>query len=189
MDTYKLDQGHWGICGFVAATQAAIQNGIDGVEMKASSYETLFPLIEKFCSENSDIKSELLDFSEVFGEVYKYESLGEVVNKMKGDQEMIKEVGIAMTANAMSRLCKSLGFSQYDFHGTTSTTSALDFKYKNTIYGLGQSASEGNFRYGLLHWVYVDSEGMIMTWGHKGTKKLVTDQGYDKITHYLPALT
>jgi hypothetical protein len=93
----------------------------------------------------------------------------------------------------MSRLCKNLGLTNSDFHGTTATTNTLNVEkipYANTIYGLGKKQG-GNFRYGLLHWIYVDSTGQIMTWGKKGdeAKEMIKAQGYDKITHYLPALT
>lgn len=188
MDVKNLDQGQWGVCGFVAAMQAAVRNGVGGAAMRDTSYDTLFPQIEKFCKANGDLQAELLSFSAVFGDVYKYNSLGDVVTAMQDDKAMVKEVGIAMTAKAMARLCKNLGFQQYDFHGTTATTNALDFQYKNAIYGLGRKNAKGNYRYGLLHWIYVDADGVIMTWGDKRSKSELVAQGYDKITHYLPGL-
>ncbi len=189
MNVQNLNQNNWGICGFVAAVQAAIQNNHgNGINMTGTSYDALFPLIKNFCSNNIDIQQELLNFSEVFGAIYTYNSLNDVVNTMTPDTHMDATVGIAMTANAMSRLCKNLGFRSYDFHGTTSTTNALKFDYRNTIYGLGKSTRTGNFRYGLLHWVYVDSGGKLMTWGDYGDITLLQSNGYDKVTHYLPAL-
>ncbi|MUH00113.1 hypothetical protein F7734_50715 [Scytonema sp. UIC 10036] len=194
MDVYQLDQGNWGVCGFVAAIQAAVVNKKSGVSLKESHKDTLYPVIENFCSSNKDIEKELLNFSDVFGKAFHYESINDVLNKMKGDALMTQEgIGIAMTAKGMSRLCKSLGLTNSDFHGTTATTNTLNvekFPYVNTIYGLGKKGG-GNFRYGLLHWIYVDSTGQIMTWGkkQKEAKENIKANGYDKITHYLPALT
>jgi hypothetical protein len=82
-----------------------------------------------------------------------------------------------------------LGFKDCNFIGTTSKTNALAFNYKNAIYGLGKKGQKGNYRCGLLHWVYVDAAGSIMSWGDFRTKADIEAEGYDKITHYLPALT
>lgn len=193
MKAYELDQGSWGVCGFVAAIQAACTNDLKRFTLESTTYETLLPCIEKFCLNNKDIEKELLEFSTIFGQDYSYQRIEDVVSKMKADQSMQEAgIGVAMTANAMSRLCKSLGFKNHDFHGTTPGTSALNlhnFPYKNTIYGLGKTKDKGNFRYGLLHWIYVDEEGRAMTWGEIGSDAVKElSQEYDKITHYIPAL-
>ena len=78
--------------------------------------------------------------------------LNEVLNKMRNDVAMTEQVGLAMTAAAVSQLCKGLGFANTDFHGTTATTNRLDLDklpYTNAIYGIGKSGA-GNYRYGLL---------------------------------------
>ena len=160
-------------------------------ELSLSSYEN-------FCLSNKDIEKELLDFSTIFGQDYSYQRIEGIVDEMRANRDMKrgakeKGIGVAMTANAMSRLCKGLGFKNYDFHGTTSSTNSLNlssFPYKNTIYGLGKTEKKGNFRYGLLHWIYVDAEGEAMTWGKKGSIAIdaLAKNKYDKITHYIPAL-
>lgn len=196
MKVYELNQGEWGVCGFVAATQAAYLNNKSGVEIKAQHYDTLFPIIKSFCVRNQDIEAELLKFSEVFGDDYRYKNIEKVIVKMETNKAMSGEkLGIAMTGKAMSRLCQELGFKNHDFHGTTSTTKALNLEklpYKNTIYGLGRTNNRvtKNFRYGLLHWIYVDINGVIMTWGKSGPDAVeeLTTRGYDFMTHYLPAL-
>ena len=186
----EINQNEWGVCGFVAAVQAAHYNL--GKELANTSYDTLFPLIKEFCENNGDIATELLDFSKTFGQDYDYKKLDEVIKKIQPDTAMEQQAGIAMTAKAMSRLCENLGFANYDFHGTTATTNKLDLDklpYKNAIYGLGKR-SGGNFRFGLLHWVYVDAKGDIMTLGKKGVDAIdMLRHDYDKITHYLPSLT
>ena len=174
----------------MAAVQAAYYNHKEGINVANTSYETLFPLIKKFCGNNLDIEDELLDFPKTFGQVYSYKKLKQVIDKMEGDTAMNQPTGIAMTVKAMSRLCTKLNFKDCYFHGTTATTNKLDLvklPYKNTIYGLGKGSEKGNFRFGLLHWVYVDAKGDIMTWGNDAIDML-KGQGYDKITHYLPAL-
>jgi len=195
MEVYQLDQGSWGVCGFVAAIQGAVANKKSGMSLKETDNNTLLPVIKNFCEKNKDLEPELLDFSSSFGSSYRYQNTEQVINKMKKDIEMKDDrLGIAMTAKGMSRLCKDLGLTNSDFHGTTATTNALNFEklpYANTIYGLGKRTSPKNFRYGLLHWIYVDSTGEIMTWGKKGQKAIdeLKAEEYDKITHYLPALT
>ncbi len=174
----------------MASTQAALKNGKGGVSLSGTSYDTMLPVIKKFCNKNgATLKKELLDFSAVFGDVYKYNNLDDVLAKMEGDNAMAEAVGIAMTGKAVSVLCQDLGFKACNFHGTTSKTNSLEFTYKNAIYGLGKTGAKGNYRFGLLHWVYVDAAGNIMSWGDFKTKSDIEAQGYDKITHYLPALT
>jgi hypothetical protein len=195
MKSEELNQNNWGVCGFVAAVQAANLNHKPGGNLAADTYGTLFPLIENFCRNHADRSAELLDFSKVFGAVFAYKSLKEVTDKMRGNHVMDEQVGIAMTAAAVSLLCKDLGFLNYDFHATTATTNALNLDkplpYKNAIYGLGKRDNQGNYRYGLLHWVYVDANGDVLTWGKKGADavRALKDNGYDKLTHYLPGLS
>ncbi len=106
---------------------------------------------------------------------------------MKVDTAMTGDgIGLAMTGKGMSRLCKNLGFKAYDFHGTTAVSNAFEFKYANTIYGLGKKGGEtGNFRCGLLHWVYCDKDKQLMTWGDFISPDALAIY-FDKITHYLP---
>jgi hypothetical protein len=192
MNTYELDQKNWGVCGFVSAIQAAWSNGKLDKTAEKDSYKILLPKIENFCNKNQGLHEELKKFTEVFGEEFKYPSLEHVVEEMKKDTTMSKSIGIAMTGKAMSKLCKDLKLTNTDFHGTTSTTNELKFSYRNTIYGLGKREAKGNFRYGLLHWVYVDNNGDLMTWGKKINSadaiEFLNKKGYDKITHYLPSL-
>jgi hypothetical protein len=193
MEASKLNQNKWGVCGFVAAIQAASDTGVVNL-LKDTDYNTLFPVIDKFCGSNADIEEELLDFSAVFGVQYAYKNLAEVVGKMKTDTTLLGDnMGIAMTANGVSRLCKSLGLKNSDFHGTTATTNSLasNLKSKKTIYGLGRATGKpGGYRNGLLHWVYIDSNGNLLTWGQSvspdKTVDFLTSNGYDKVTHYIP---
>ncbi|AEK61459.1 hypothetical protein [Collimonas fungivorans] len=195
MKIEDMNQNNWGICGFVAAVQAANLNHKKGGVIAADTYATLFPLIENFCRNHADRSAALLDFSKVFGNVYAYRSLQDVTDKMRGNHAMDAQVGIAMTAAAVSLLCKDLGFLNYDFHATTASSNTLNLDkplpYKNAIYGLGKKDNQSNYRYGLLHWVYVDLHGDVFTWGKKGADaiKALKDNGYDKLTHYLPALS
>jgi len=194
MNVDQLDQKNWGVCGFVAAIQAAYHNKKSPEIIKKDDRETLFSLIENFCTQtqNKDLETELLDFNSIFGKNYKYPCLDKVLDRMRNDLNMTEDdIGIAMTGRSMSRLCKFLGFSSCDFHGTTKTTDGFNkqtFPYQNTIYGLGKKTKSGNYRYGLLHWIYVDSTGEIMTWGKKGQEALdlLNQNNYDKITHYIP---
>jgi hypothetical protein len=191
MEAFALNQNKWGVCGFVSVIQAAYCNNINKKLLQGTDYDTLFPVIKNFCSSNKALESELLNFSAVFGVNYTYKSLDEVVSKMQLDKTLEGDnIGIAMTANGVSLLCKSLGFKNYDFHGTTATTNKLadNLKSKNTIFGLGK-ATGGNYRNGLLHWVYSDAQGVLMSWGEKVTLDEITQQGYDKVTHYLPSVS
>ncbi|MDR1748310.1 MAG: hypothetical protein LBR47_04555 [Spirochaetaceae bacterium] len=185
MEIHELNQHNWGVCGFAAALQAAAANS--RIALGNTDYHTLFPVIKQFCDENRDLEPELLTFSEVFGVNYRYEKLEDVLEKMEADPEMTRtDMGIAMTGKAMSRLCKSLGLTASEFHGTTDTTNAPKFSYSNTIYGLGRSGSStGSFRYGLLHWVYCDRDKQPMTWGREYTEAELFSY-FDKVTHYLP---
>lgn len=193
MNVSELNQNNWGVCGFIAAVQAAVKNKKTGVALAANTYDTLFPLIENFCNRHGNLSAELLNFSAVFGQAYAYSSLNQVLGQMRGNHAMDAQVGLAMTAASVSQLCKDLGFTNADFHGTTATTNTLNpsqFPYKNAICGIGKAGS-GNFRYGLLHWVYVDENGSPYTWGSSGkaAADALTQQGYNKLTHYLPGLS
>ena len=54
-NAYEINQNNWGVCGFVAAFQAAYYNHKEGVYLADSSYDTLFPLIKQFCSNSSPL--------------------------------------------------------------------------------------------------------------------------------------
>ncbi|WP_429500925.1 hypothetical protein ACQUFY_26640 (plasmid) [Robbsia andropogonis] len=192
MNFPELNQNNWGVCGFVAALQAAVKNGKPKAKLANDTYNSLYPLITEFCNGHPNLSSELLNFSAIFGQVYSYKSLNEVLNKMRNDVAMTEQIGLAMTAAAVSQLCKDLGFANTDFHGTTATTNRLDLDklpYTNAIYGIGKSGT-GNYRYGLLHWIYVDNLGIPYSWGLSGQQAIVElkRNQYDKLTHYLPGL-
>ncbi|CAB3759015.1 hypothetical protein [Paraburkholderia solisilvae] len=192
MNVTELDQNNWGVCGFVAAVQAAIRNNKTSVALGATTYGTLYPVIESFCKRHSELAPELLNFSAVFGNEYAYKNVGEVLQKMQDNTAMDREVGLAMTAAAVSQLCKDLGFTNANFQGTTATTNKFDpnkLPYRNAIYGIGKT-SGGNYRYGLLHWIYVDADGSPYSWGKAGPDAVneLVRNGYNKLTHYLPGL-
>ncbi len=195
MKIEALDQNKWGICGFVAAFQAANINLKPSAVLGTDSYATLMPLIDKFVAAHPELAPELLDFSASFGAGYSYKTVKEVTDKMHVDKAMTgANIGLAMTANGVSKLCKDLGFANYNFIGTTSANNTLDLDrlpYKNAIYGIGRTGGPGrpgNFRSGLLHWIYVDAQGNVLTWAQKGATvaQALKDAGFNKITHYLP---
>lgn len=192
MQAFEIDQNQWGVCGFVAAIQAKLYNK-HGAQVANTSYDNVFPEVQAFCTKNIALEKELLDFSKVFGDEFKYKKLSNVLNIMQPDKRMDNEVGLAMTGKAVALLCRDLGMANADFHGTTVATSHIDwnkpnpFPYKNTIYGLGRKDRKGNFRAGLLHWVYVDPTGVVMTYGNYGQNAVnMLNTLYDKITHYIP---
>lgn len=194
MNIEALDQKTWGICGFVAAFQAANINQKPTAALLADTYATLMPVIDKFVAAHPELAAELLDFSASFGAGYTYKTVKEITDKMHTDKTMTgADIGLAMTASGVSKLCKDLGFANYNFIGTTSANNTLDLDklpYKNTIYGIGITGAPGrprNFRSGLLHWIYVDPQGNVLTWAKKGAAAVqdLKGNGYNKITHYL----
>lgn len=195
MNIEALDQKAWGVCGFVAAFQAANINQKPAAVLGQDSYATLMPLIDRFVTAHPELAAELLNFTASFGEAYIYKTVKEVTDKMHADTTMSTAIGLAMTANGVSKLCKDLGFANYNFIGTTPANSTLNLDklpYKNAIYGIARAAAVGdrpnNFRSGLVHWIYVDAQGNALTWAKKGADAVndLKARNYNKITHYLP---
>ncbi|MGB0524321.1 MAG: hypothetical protein ACPGJS_15230 [Flammeovirgaceae bacterium] len=210
MKIQELDQFNWGVCGFIAAIQGAVSNGkrpdianrISDIcayqksnnptegekdDRKSKTHKIIFPIIEKFYNDHNTLHKELRDFTKAFGEEHN-RALDDIIADMKKDRLMSQGLGLAMTATAMTKLVEDLGFKESTFIGTTSQNNTLEFPYANTIYGLGNSKRldyPKNYRFGLLHWIYVDESRKIFSWGKIQTLKNLEDQGYNKVTHYL----
>lgn len=212
MDLIELDQKMWGVCGFVAAIQAAVAN-TKGAQLEQDNYHTIYPIVNNFLMSHGDLESELMKFtkylfylpekrpinknSEPNPYIEDYEknsTFGQLLKSMKNDKSMEQNLGVALSAAALKLLLEDLGFKDPNWFGTTAQTSDLKFSYHNAIYGVGgteimKTYSHPNFNFGLCHWIYVSQDGTAMTFGEKYPEEKLRSIGLSKMTHIFPNLT
>jgi hypothetical protein len=177
-----VDQGKWGICGFVAVLNALHQAGtlkefgrnltLEDIRNRlGAELVTFLKIIEQ---ENQDIAKEIVVFTNSFGPPYNtYDRIDKFITKIEEDlrkapkdtEKIIDQgpkFGIAMTANAVKLyLEKFANFSiqEKQFSGSFNANNLPT--YKNCVIGLGTDGQ-------LKHWVYMDKGGHLYNWGKKG---------------------
>ena len=198
-----LDQKSWGICGFVAAIQAAVYNGNSGrvetvIKNNKDPEETnpdraiILPVIQAFLNYAGTARlNDLLGFTSSFGK--KYESKDffiDTENKLVKDN-MTKDLGIAMNPAGMDFLLKSiLGTTLNPPRATPTIIKPTDLK-GNQVLGLCDPLnSDPQNYYSLRHWVYVPyakpGEHMrCLSWGNEERLVDLLDRSNYVIRHSL----
>ena len=188
-DVHELNQFNWGVCGFVAAYQAALTK-----KRKVTypgervSKEILLDMVLRFNDNKLSPKEKddeqwqkILEYSKTFGNeetTFDYESLSEALNlmidniqnhpKTDKNEDVTKagkklEIGLGLPPEQMIRLLKTEGINAR----MEEVSEEMEMKDvpKNTIVGLGTEERRGIEPNGLAHWVYKNANGIVMTLG------------------------
>ncbi|MBL1202148.1 MAG: hypothetical protein RMY62_001920 [Nostoc sp. ZfuVER08] len=177
MTNQIVNQGQWGICGFVAVLNALHQTGtikefgkgltLEDINKRLGAELVTFLKIIK--EENPDIGTEIVKFTQSFGSPYNsYKSIDQLVEKIKQDlinSSILTETiintpgfGIAMTADAVKLYLEK--FANLSIEAKKQLDIGKLSQYKNCVIGLGNDNK-------LKHWVYIDKEGYLYNWGNK----------------------
>jgi len=208
-DVSRLNQYDWGVCGFVAAYQAAISKEEKTQPGKRIDKELILDMVlrfnDKLNSEQkaSEIWQTILNFSKTFTDdetTYDYNGFLQALNYMIEDIDRNPEdredpvktkanidvgIGLAMPPVAMIELLKN--------EGITATIKEVDESCtvsqvpNNTIIGLGNQDNKEKDYKGLLHWVFKNEKGEVMSWGEvlEDPESVFIEQGLNRVTEYL----
>lgn len=220
-DVYNLNQYDWGVCGFVAAYQAAISKEQERTHPgERIDKELILDMVLRFNDHlnkkqrRSEIWQKILKFSKSFTNpetTYDYGAFEDALDLMIEDiqrsdltnqedaidldtdeEEMGEEnvtqsvgIGLAMPPQAMILLLESEGITADPIENKDFPT--VSKVPNNTIIGLGNSAKTQGEHQGLLHWVFKNEEGKVMSWGHllSNPEESLKKQGYDRVIQYL----
>lgn len=227
MKIYQLQQENWGVCGFIAAIQAAHTNEqeiiIDSDKKSISSkfnkdlaekkevlttsnqlLNHFIKIFDQYCS--PEIATSIVTFTRSFGDEFKKPTNDvyalSVYCKMMNDDTAFTNtdlaarakpaLGFAMTPEGMNFLLQKIfHFNTGSFQSLTASEWNLlndkdkELKFRNRIIGLTSNINDKQNYNGLKHWVYIDKEGKLYSWGeeYKSLKDFLNVTKYEQVCY------
>ena len=205
-----VDQGKWGICGFVGVLNALHEQGrlqefgknlsLDQIQQRLGA--EVITYLKMTSVERPKIAAEILAFTQSFGDPYdKFKSIDDICRRIAAEVAIVRPdgdwacnqggIGVGMTVAAVQ--------DYIDFAGLKSKLKTLAsppftkdelLKHRDCIIGCGRDPKQSPTNDGLRHWVYVDPKGCLLNWGVKTdlTKEALPTMNYAYVPHVVQLL-
>ena len=188
-----VDQGKWGICGFVSVLNAMYEDGklkqfgrlLTLEQIRERLGAEVITYLKMTSVERPGIAAEILAYTKTFGTPYSsYTSIDDICRRIDAEMRVVRApddwannqggIGVAMPINALEDYIKFAGLKfKRKTIGAPAFTGKELLKHINCVIGCGRDPKGPPTSDGLRHWIYVNSQGILQNWGKKYDLKRV----------------
>jgi hypothetical protein len=179
-----IDQGRWGICGFVSVLNALHEQGklkefgkdlpLNDIQQRLGA--ELITYLKMTKVERPAIASAILAFTQSFGPPYSgYKGIDDICTRIATEMTKTRPpgemyynqggMGIALPPQAVQDYVRFAGLkANPTLVGTLPFTKDELLKHKDCIIACGRDPKTDQYS-GLRHWIYVNPQGCLVNWG------------------------